>query len=65
MTVILNVGGHHFTTSVQTLTKDPDSMLAAMFSGRFELKPYADGAFFIDRDELTSGIYSIIFALEN
>ena len=25
-------------------------MLAAMFSGRFELKPYADGAFFIDRD---------------
>ena len=50
MTVNLNVGGHHFTTSVQTLTKDPDSILAAMFSGRFELKPYADGAFFIDRD---------------
>ena len=50
MTVNLNVGGHHFTTSVQTLTKDPDSMLAAMFSGRFQLKPYEDGAFFIDRD---------------
>ena len=50
MTVNLNVGGRHFTTSVQTLTKDPDSMLAAMFSGRFELKPCEDGAFFIDRD---------------
>ena len=50
MTVNLNVGGHHFTTSVQTLTKDPDSMLAVMFSGRFELRPYEDGAFFIDRD---------------
>ena len=46
----LNVGGHHFTTSVQTLTKDSNSMLAAMFSGRFELKPCEDGAFFIDRD---------------
>lgn len=50
MAVKLNVGGHHYTTSVQTLTKDPDSMLAAMFSGRFELKPFEDGAFFIDRD---------------
>ena len=50
MAVNLNVGGHHFTTSVQTLTKDSNSMLAAMFSGRFELEPYEDGAFFIDRD---------------
>ena len=50
MTVNLNIGGHHFTTSVQTLTKDSNSMLAAMFSGRFELKPCEDGAFFIDRD---------------
>ncbi|KAL9954724.1 hypothetical protein ACROYT_G042297 [Oculina patagonica] len=49
-TVNLNVGGHHFTTSVQTLTKDPNSMLAAMFSGRFEMKPSEDGSFFIDRD---------------
>ena len=49
-TVKLNVGGHHFTTSVQTITKDPDSMLAAMFSGKFEMKPSEDGAFFIDRD---------------
>ena len=49
-TVKLNVGGQHFTTSVQTLTKDPNSMLAAMFSGRFEMKPPEDGSFFIDRD---------------
>ena len=49
-TVDLNVGGHHFSTSVQTLTKDPNSMLAAMFSGRFEMKPSKDGSFFIDRD---------------
>ncbi|XP_020603587.1 uncharacterized protein DDB_G0287347-like [Orbicella faveolata] len=48
--VKLNVGGHHFTASVQTLTKDPKSMLAAMFSGKFEMKPYEDDAFFIDRD---------------
>ena len=49
-TMLLNVGGHHFTTSLQTLTKDPNSMLAAMFSGKFEMKPSEDGAFFIDRD---------------
>ena len=49
-TVKLNVGGHYFTTSLQTLTKDPNSMLAAMFSGKFDMKPAEDGAFFIDRD---------------
>ena len=49
-TVNLNVGGHCFKTSVQTLTKDPNTMLAAMFSGTFEMKPCEDGAFFIDRD---------------
>ena len=49
-TVKLNVGGHHFATTVQTLTKDPSSMLAAMFSGKFDTKPSEDGSFFIDRD---------------
>ena len=49
-TIKLNVGGHFFTTSLQTLTKDPNSMLAAMFSGKFEMKPSEDGSFFIDRD---------------
>jgi len=38
-TVNLNVGGHCFKTSVQTLTKDSNTMLAAMFSGKFETKP--------------------------
>ena len=47
-TVKLNVGGQHFTASVQTLRKDPNSMLAAMFSG--PMKPSEDGSFFIDRD---------------
>ena len=33
--VRLSVGGIHFATSIDTLTRgDPDSMLAAMFSGR-------------------------------
>ena len=49
-TVELNVGGKHFTTSVQTLRKDPNSILAAMFSGKFDTKPSKDGSFFIDRD---------------
>ena len=48
--VKLNVGGQHFTTSVQTLKKDPNSMLATLFSGKFEMKPSEDGSFFIDRD---------------
>ena len=48
--VKLNVGGHHFTTSAKMLSKDRNSKLAAMFSGRFEMKPCKDGAFFIDRD---------------
>lgn len=46
----LNVGGHYFTTSPQTLTKDPDSMLAIMFSGKYGMKRGEDGAIFIDRD---------------
>ena len=48
--VHLNIGGRHFTTSHQTLTSDPESMLAAMFSENFKEKPLEDGAFFIDRD---------------
>ncbi|XP_076470419.1 uncharacterized protein LOC143300543 isoform X2 [Babylonia areolata] len=48
--VKLDIGGHLFTTSLLTLTKEPDSMLAAMFSGRHALKTEADGSYFIDRD---------------
>ncbi|XP_062522994.1 uncharacterized protein LOC134197664 [Corticium candelabrum] len=46
----LNVGGTIFMTTLQTLRKDGDSMLASMFSGRFNMEPRKDGSFFIDRD---------------
>ena len=50
-TIKLNVGGKIYQTTLDTLRKDPDSMLCVMFSGRFELKPdEQDGAYFIDRD---------------
>ena len=50
-TVKLNVGGKIYKTTLDTLRKDPDSMLNAMFSGRHELKPdEEDGAYFIDRN---------------
>ena len=49
-TIELNVGGQRFTTSLQTLIKDPGSMLYGMFSGRFDSKPAKDGSYFIDRD---------------
>ena len=49
--VKLNVGGKIYKTTLETLRKDPDSMLSVMFSGRHELKTDAeDGAYFIDRD---------------
>ena len=48
--ITLDIGGTIFKTTRNTLAKDPDSMLAAMFSGRFEVKPDDKGAYFIDRD---------------
>jgi len=44
------VGGRTFTTSRTTLTSVRDTFLEVMFSGRHELFPDADGAYFIDRD---------------
>ena len=50
-TVKLNVGGKINKTTLETLGKDPDSILSIMFSGRHELKTDAEGgAYFIDRD---------------
>ena len=46
----LNVGGYSFVTTLSTLIKDKDSMLAAMFSGRHELDTDSEGRYFIDRD---------------
>ena len=48
--VTLNVGGSKYTTTLSTLTKYPDSMLGAMFSGRHALVQQEDGSYFIDRD---------------
>lgn len=49
--VKLSVGGMVFGTSLETLRKEKDSMLAAMFSGKgFKVQPDQDGAYFIDRD---------------
>lgn len=46
----LNVGGKIFATRLSTLRNFPDSMLAAMFSGRHHLDQDALGNYFIDRD---------------
>ncbi|XP_057947741.1 FH protein interacting protein FIP2 isoform X1 [Malania oleifera] len=50
--VSLNIGGKKFCTTVGTLTqREPDSMLAAMFSGRHSVvQDSAKGCIFIDRD---------------
>ena len=48
--ITLNVGGTRYTTTLSTLTKYPDSMLGAMFSGRHNLPQQEDGSYFIDRD---------------
>ena len=44
----MNVGGYRFMTRLSTLRKYPDSMLAAMFSGRHKLDIDKNGYFFID-----------------
>ena len=49
--ISVNVGGAIFTTSVATLTKYPDSMLAAMFDPKSERPPArkdGQGNFFLD-----------------
>lgn len=46
----LNVGGISFTTSLDTLLSDENSMLALMFSGRYNVEKDEEGRYFIDRD---------------
>lgn len=48
--VHLNIGGHLYMTSVDTLSQDPESLLAIMFSGKKGLKREPDGSYFFDRD---------------
>ena len=50
--VKLNVGGTVFTTLLSTLTSVPNTYFESLFSGRWVLRPQADGCFFIDRDPL-------------
>ena len=49
-TVKLDIGGHTFITTLSTLTRFPDTVLGAMFSGRHALTKNEAGAHFIDRD---------------
>lgn len=49
--IVLDVGGKRFKTTLATLRRDKNSMIAAMFSGSgFPMQPSDDGSFFIDRD---------------
>jgi hypothetical protein len=48
--ILLNVGGHRFETSLQTLTSVPDTYFESLFSGRFELALDVEGTYSIDRD---------------
>lgn len=48
--VNLDVGGHTCVTTLTTLTRFPDTLLGAMFSGRHALMKDESGAHFIDRD---------------
>ena len=48
--VELNIGGVVYTTTSSTLTKFPDSMLGAMFSGSMPTTRDHNGRFFIDRN---------------
>ena len=45
----LNIGAMKYSTSLSTVTSQPESMLGAMFSGRHTLTT-ADDYHFIDRD---------------
>ena len=46
----LNIGGNMFQTSIETLTRKSESVIAGMFSSKFNLKRGDDGCYFIDRD---------------
>jgi hypothetical protein len=48
--ILLDVGGHFYSTTIETLTSIPDSVLGRMFSGRFPIKFTEDGRVFVDRD---------------
>lgn len=47
--ITLNVGGTRFSTTRSTLQRDPQSMLAKMFSEEWDSARDSTGAFLIDR----------------
>jgi hypothetical protein len=47
--ITLNIGGTKFTTTISTLTSQPDTFFTAMFSGNFPIITESDGSIFIDR----------------
>ncbi|XP_045171893.2 BTB/POZ domain-containing protein KCTD7-like [Mercenaria mercenaria] len=53
--VPLNVGGIKYVTRLSTLKKYPDSMLSALFSGRYQVDKDADGNFFLDSNGILFG----------
>lgn len=53
--VPLNVGGMKYVTRLSTLKKYPDSMLAALFSGRYQVDKDADGNYFLDSNGILFG----------
>jgi hypothetical protein len=48
--VELNIGGHRYQTSVQTLRRLPHTFFDAYFSGRYAQDVCVDGSIFVDRD---------------
>lgn len=48
--VELNVGGVFYTTALTTLTRESDSYLATLFSGKTLIEKDAKGKYFLDRD---------------
>ncbi|XP_015431011.1 PREDICTED: BTB/POZ domain-containing protein KCTD16 [Dufourea novaeangliae] len=48
--VELNVGGVFYTTALTTLTRESDSHLATLFSGKTPVEKDAKGRYFLDRD---------------
>jgi len=57
--VLLDIGGHHFSTSIHTLTSIPDSYFGRLFSGPFPSHMVGDdGRVFLDRDGSFFSIYT-------
>lgn len=48
--VELNIGGVNYTTKLSTLRSHPDSVLAAIFTGREPVCKDSKGRYFLDRD---------------